>query len=107
MQHVTTNFFGIPLIIGNRTTLYSNEILFFEGDVNYTRIHFILGKQQVIARTLLFIEQKTNAENFIRISRKYLVNRKFIEEIGDGFVVLIDKTVLPISRRRKRGVLVS
>lgn len=104
MQHATANFFGTPLIIGNRTTLYSDEILFFEGDVNYTRIHFISGKQTVIARTLLFIEQKTNAENFVRINRKYLVNRKFIEEIGDGFVVLIDKTVLPISRR-KRGML--
>ena len=106
MQHATANFFGTPLIIGNRTTLYSDEILFFEGDVNYTRIHFISGKQKVIARTLLFVEQKTNIENFIRINRKYLVNRKFIEEIGDGFVVLIDKTVLPISRRRKRGMYI-
>lgn len=36
MQHTTANRFGTPLIIGNRTTLYSNEILFFEGDINYT-----------------------------------------------------------------------
>ena len=105
MQHATTNFFGTPLIIGNRTTLYSDEILFFEGDVNYTWVHFTSGKQQIIARTLLFIEQKTNAENFIRISRKYLVNRKFIVEVKKDFVILSNKTVLPISRRRKRGIL--
>ena len=102
----TTNFFGTPYIISRRTTVYSNEILFFEGDINYTWIHFKSGKQKIIARTLLFIEQKTNSENFIRINRKYLVNRKFIVEIGDDFVVLIDKTVLPISRRRKRAFLV-
>ncbi len=105
MQHTTANRFGTPLIIGNRTTLYSNEILFFEGDINYTWIHFKSGKQTVIARTLLFIQQKIASEIFTRISRKHLVNRKFIVEVGDDFVVLTDKTVLPISRRRKREFL--
>ncbi len=107
MQQHIANYFGTPLTIGMRTKLYSNEILFFEGDVNYTWIHFATGKQQVIARTLLYIEQKTDADTFIRINRKYLVNRKFIVEVGNDFVVLTDKTVLPISRRRKRGILVS
>jgi DNA-binding LytR/AlgR family response regulator len=106
MQQHITNHFGTPLIIGIRTKLFSNEILFFEGDVNYTMIHFASGKQKMIARTLLYIEQKTGTENFIRINRKYLVNRKFIAEIGNDFVVLTDRTVLPISRRRKRGMLV-
>ncbi len=105
MQQHITNYFGMPLILGSKTKLFSNEILFFEGDINYTWIHFKSGKQTVIARTLLFIEQKTNTENFIRINRKYLVNRKFIVEVGNDFVVLTDKTVLPISRRRKRGML--
>jgi DNA-binding LytR/AlgR family response regulator len=106
MQQHIANYFGTPLTIGNRTKLFSNEILFFEGDVNYTWIHFASGKQKVVARTLLYIEQKTDTENFIRINRKYLVNRKFITEIGADYVVLTDKTVLPISRRRKRGMLV-
>jgi DNA-binding LytR/AlgR family response regulator len=107
MQQHIINHFGKPLILGGKTTLFSNEILFFEGDINYTWIHFISGKQKVIARTLLYIQQKTENENFIRINRKYLVNRKFIVEIREGFVVLLDKTVLPISRRRKREFLVS
>jgi DNA-binding LytR/AlgR family response regulator len=107
MQQHIINRFGTPLIIGSKITLFSNEILFFEGDVNYTWIHFISGKQTVIARTLLYIQQKTETENFIRINRKYLVNRKFIVEIKEGFVVLSDKTILPISRRRKREFLVS
>lgn len=104
MQHATTNIFGTPLIIGNRTTLYSNEILFFEGDINYTWVHFHSGKLIVIAKTLLHIEGKTNPENFIRVSRKHLVNRKFIKEINRDFVVLSDKTTLPISRRRRRNI---
>ena len=108
MQHTTTvNRLGMPLIIGIRTTtLYSNEILFFEGDINYTWIHFISGKHKIVARTLLYIQQKTASEIFTRISRKHLVNRKFIVEIGDDFVVLSDKTVLPIARRRKQKFLI-
>jgi DNA-binding LytR/AlgR family response regulator len=104
MQQHITNYFGSPLILGNKTRLFANEILFFEGDVNYTWIHFHSGKLRVIAKTLLHIEGKTNSENFIRVSRKHLVNRKFIAEINRDFVVLSDKTVLPISRRRRGSI---
>lgn len=69
-------------------------------------LEFISGKHKIVARTLLYVQQKTKTENFIRINRKYLVNRKFIVEVGEDFVVLSDKTVLPISRRRKREMLV-
>jgi DNA-binding LytR/AlgR family response regulator len=105
MQQAIANLFGNPLVLGNKVTYYSNEILFFEGDINYTWIHFESGQQKIIAQTLLAIQQKIKSENFTRISRKHLVNRKFIAEVGRDYVVLSDKTVLPISRRRKRSVL--
>jgi DNA-binding LytR/AlgR family response regulator len=94
------------LSIGNRTTIYTDEILFFEGEVNYTWIYFKSGRRKVVARTLLFVQQKIEENDFARISRKHLVNRKFIQEFRDDFVILLDKTVLPISRRRKRKVMV-
>ena len=106
-MNTTTNFFGIPLIIGKRTIVYSNEILFFEGQINYTWIHFKSGKQKVIARTLIYVQDKIDSEIFARVSRKHLVNRKFIIEIGKDFVVLSNNTVLPISRRRKKEFLIS
>ncbi len=100
MQHIA-NYVGSPLILGYRTKLFANEILFFEGDINYTWIHYRSGKQTVIARTLLYVQQITETQNFIRVSRKHLVNRKFIIEIQRDYVVLSDKTILPISRRRR------
>jgi DNA-binding LytR/AlgR family response regulator len=104
MQQHIANYFGSPLVLGHKTKLFANEVLFFEGDVNYTWIHYMSGKQTVIARTLLYVQQIADSKNFIRISRKYLVNRKFITEIERDFVVLSDKTVLPISRRRRGSV---
>ena len=104
MQNAIANLFGNPLVLGNKMTYYSNDILYFEGDINYTWIHFKSGKQKIVAHTLLFIQQKIESENFTRISRKHLVNRKFIKEVRDGFVILTDKTVLPISRRRRSTI---
>lgn len=103
-MQISINYFGKPLIIGSRTRVYSNEILFFEADINYSRIHFKTGKQRIISRTLLYIEQKIATESFARINRKYLVNRKFIVEVGKDYVILSDRTVLPISRRRRAYV---
>lgn len=102
-MNITANYFGNPIILGKYTTLFSNEILFFEGDINYTWIHYSINShKKVLAKTLSEIEDKVKSESFVRVSRKHLVNRKFIVEVGRDFVLLSDKTVLPISRRRRK-----
>jgi hypothetical protein len=50
----TPNYFGMPLIIGIRTKLYANDILFFEEEVNYARVHFKSGKQTHCPHTLVY-----------------------------------------------------
>ena len=99
-----TNSFGNAFILGRHITVYSNEVLYFEGQINYTHIHLTSGKQKMLTQTLLLVEEKVGKESFVRISRKHLVNRKFITEIGIDYVVLANKLMLPISRR-KRGIL--
>ncbi|MEA5459910.1 LytTR family DNA-binding domain-containing protein [Arcicella sp. LKC2W] len=104
MQTATTNLFGNPYVLGKRTILFANEVLYFEGDINYTYIHLVSGKQKLLSKTLLFIENQVDSEKFIRISRKHLVNKKFVLKSGRSFVVLINGDILPVSRRR-RGIL--
>lgn len=100
---ITANYFGNPINLGKYMTLFSNEILFFEGDINYTWIHYsINSSKKVLAKTLSEIEDKINSDNFVRVSRKHLVNRKFITEIGRDYVLLSDNTVLPVARRRRK-----
>lgn len=102
-MNITANYFGNPIILGKYITLFSNEILFFEGDINYTWIHYSINShKKVLAKTLSEIEDKVKSESFVRVSRKHLVNRKFIVEVGRDFVLLSDKTVLPVSRRRRK-----
>ena len=98
----TTNYFGNPFVLGRCTTLFANEVLYFEGEINYTHIHLTTGRQKLLSKTLLTIENTIASDVFVRISRKHLVNRKFIVEIGRDFVVLSNNLTLPIARRRRR-----
>jgi hypothetical protein len=101
-MNITANFSGSSILLDRKTRVFSNEILFFEGELNYTWIHYsIKSKKKILAKTLAVIEDKVNSGNFVRVSRKHLVNRKYIVEVGHDFVILSDKTILPISRRRR------
>ena len=98
------SFLEPPLKLARHFKFNSNEILYFEGDINYTHIFLAMGKPKILSRTLLTIEHRVGTETFVRISRKHLVNRKFIVEIGRDYVMLVNKTMLPISRRRRRNL---
>jgi DNA-binding LytR/AlgR family response regulator len=104
MKTNTINSLGNIFALARNLKLYINEVLYCEGNVNYTHIHLSSGKQKMLARTLLTVENRIASDSFVRISRKHLVNRRFITEIGTDYVVLTNKMTLPISRRR-RGVL--
>ncbi|MDZ7897235.1 MAG: LytTR family DNA-binding domain-containing protein [Arcicella sp.] len=104
MKTNTTNYLGEACKLARNMKLCVNEVLYCEGEANYTHIHLISGKPRMLARTLLIVENRIASESFIRISRKHLVNRKFITEVGTDYVVMSNQMTLPISRRR-RGVV--
>ncbi len=71
-MNITANFSGSSILLDRKTRVFSNEILFFEGDINYTWIHYaISSNKKLLAKTLLEIEGKIQAENFVRVSRKH------------------------------------
>jgi DNA-binding LytR/AlgR family response regulator len=90
--------------IARNLELPANDVLYCEGDSNYTRIYLRSGRFVMLALTLTIVENRIGSESFVRINRKYLVNRKHIAEIGENYVVMSNKMTLPIARRRK-GVL--
>jgi DNA-binding LytR/AlgR family response regulator len=104
MKTNTATYLGEAFKLARNLQLCINEVLYCEGNINYTHIHLISGKPKMLARTLMAVESRIASDSFVRISRKHLVNRKFITEIGADYVVMSDKRTLPISRRR-RGVL--
>ena len=84
-----------------------NSIIYCKADGSYTTI-FCEGKEIIASKTLKHIQNMLPEEGFARIHTSYLVNIKHIlryyKGIG-GQVSMSDKSILPVSIRRKEGFL--
>jgi len=80
-----------------------DNIMYFEGAINYSRIHLQVGKDYLIAKTLKELEESLGS-TFYRIHKSHLVNMSQIKEFskeGNSFVVLKNGKKLAVSHRRK------
>jgi two-component system LytT family response regulator len=79
------------------------DILYFEGALNYSRIFLQTGRDYLICKTLKELEESLGS-TFYRIHKSYLVNVSQIKEYskeGNSFVVLRNGKKLAVSHRRK------
>jgi two-component system LytT family response regulator len=61
------------------------DVPVFESEGNYARLH-LPGKQPLLARSLNYLEEHLDPEDFFRASRQHLVNLRWVEavELGPG-----------------------
>jgi two-component system LytT family response regulator len=80
------------------------DIIYCEGDINYTIIYLENGKKITSARGLNIFENALSG--FVRIHRKYLINPYFVDsQDAEILTVTMRKNiVLKISRRRKSQI---
>lgn len=90
--------------IGGYAHVQAEDILFCQGDSNYTHVHFIKRHKMTVATTLGILEERLTAEGFVRVNRSELVNRNYIENYDGYQITLSNGATLPISRRRRKGV---
>lgn len=86
-----------------------SEILYLQGNINYTLIHLQSGKVKISPRTLRFHVNNSLDDNFIRIHRAFCVNRNYIQSYDEkesaNFLLLTSGIKLSVSRRKKRELL--
>lgn len=85
-----------------------SEILYLEGNINYTLIHLQGGKVKISPRTLLFHINNSLNESFIRIHRAFCVNKDYIQDYNEkenANVLLLKSGIQLAVSRRKRNVL--
>ena len=80
------------------------NILFLEGNRNYTIIHRTNGRRIIAAKTLAYFEDILSDKAFFRIHRSFLLNRSQLKGWEGEQLVLQDGKLLPVSRRRKKAV---
>jgi DNA-binding LytR/AlgR family response regulator len=84
----------------------ANQVLYLEANENYTFVHMCHGQPILLARTIAHFELPY--QNFVRISRKHVVNVNHLIHRCFGphnnSVCMINGTILPISRRKVKQV---
>ncbi|MES2773234.1 MAG: LytTR family DNA-binding domain-containing protein [Bacteroidota bacterium] len=82
------------------------EILYCEGENNYTRFVFAKHKPMLVSKTLGDYEDLLADHGFLRIHKSYLVNAKYVTRVDrEGMVQMSDGKQLSISKRRKELIM--
>lgn len=85
-----------------------DDIIYLQADVNYTNF-FIKGNERlIVSKTLKEFEELLPEEIFCRTHQSYLLNiqcvKKVLKEDG-GYALLESGEKIPISRRKKEGLM--
>jgi DNA-binding LytR/AlgR family response regulator len=85
-----------------------SDIMYLEGNINYTLIHLKNGQVKLSPRTLLFHVNNSLNESFLRIHRAFCVNKEHIEhydEKENAYLLRLKTGIQLAVSRRKRHVL--
>ena len=98
---------SIPVELGGVTKMLARStVRWVEAQGDYARLHTATGSHLVRVSLATLAERWAEA-GFVRIHRSYVVQLKIINELrltNNGYVVIIDNTELPVSRRHTRDL---
>lgn len=83
------------------------QIVRIQAINNYSKIYFINGRTEVVAKVLHWFEdilQSISVQHriFIRIHRAHLVNSQYISSFRNGRLVLVNGEEILVARRKKK-----
>ena len=79
------------------------EVLYVEGERNYSFIHTVDQKKTLVSKTLSAVEELVEDAGFFRCHKSYLVNRRhLVGKMHRSSVELTSGTKIPISRRKAK-----
>lgn len=93
---LSVNLIEKNMIIDNK--YHSRQVLFISSEKEYCKLHFISGKTVLIRISLNRISRDLESVDFIKISRFYVVNMKYITGYENNFLYVGDEK-FKISRR--------
>lgn len=105
-----SRFFLLPNKHKRKDKIPFDDILYLQGNINYTLIHLYNGKVKISPRTLLYHIQHSLNDSFIRIHRAYCVNKRHVKDTQEvdikhiTHLFLKDETQLPVSRRKRNNL---
>lgn len=83
------------------------DIVRLEASGRYTKFHLVNKEIILSSRTMGDFEETLSSNEFFRIHETHIINLMYIDRFhkGNNYVLLTDKTELPLARRRKEDFL--
>ncbi len=87
--------------------LKPDEVLYCEGDGNYTSVFLEGGEKLFLTQTLKKMEDKLNSDEFYRVHNSFIVNLTKVREYlkTDAYIIMCDGKHIPVSRQRRTDFL--
>lgn len=85
-----------------------DSIIRCASDGNYTILYLTNGEKIMVAKTLKDFDEMLEEYGFYRIHNTHLINLAYVKSYkkdDGGFVEMIDKSMIEVSRRRKDGFM--
>jgi two-component system, LytTR family, response regulator len=86
----------------------TSEILYCKNDNNYTTFFLSSGEKIMVSKGIVFYEEILSDSGFFRPHQSYLVNLQHVKKVDKtdgGFIILDSGKEIPISSRRKKGLI--
>jgi DNA-binding LytR/AlgR family response regulator len=96
------------LILNHKSSkkVFVEDVIFLEGDINYTIFHLEDGRQKTVAHSLKFYEAFLETHGFLRIHRSYMINPIHIKNFNhEQYKVVMNTGQEAMISRRKKNVL--
>lgn len=85
-----------------------SDITYCRSESNYTTFYFTNGTKIMISRVLKEYDELLSEYGFFRPHHSFLVNLQYVSKLDKadgGFLILRDKTEIPVSLRRKKKLI--
>lgn len=85
-----------------------DEIVRCEAERNYSMFYLENGKKIIVSHPMKDYEEILTEQGFFRVHKSHIVNLSFVDsyvKADGGYVVLKDKTELPVSMRKKNQLI--
>jgi len=85
-----------------------DDIVRCQSDNNYTEFFMNDGQKILVGKTLKYFADMLKEFDFLRVHQSHLINIQFIKEFiksDGGYLVLKNKTTIPVSVRKKNEVI--
>jgi DNA-binding LytR/AlgR family response regulator len=92
----------------SQITELAAEIMYLEGERNYTYIYWTNGERVLFSKSISVIMERLPENSFLRISKQHCVNRAYVvsysRRAGKRVARLSTNLLLQVSRRRVSNI---